>query len=220
MSSIFHSIQNVLWTNGYVCVKSMPKLGRSRLIDVHHKDHVRLSSLELVADEIYTRGLAGNVAEVGVFQGDFAQQVNRLFPDRKLYLFDTFEGFDERDSQVDRQNGYSRADGRFPTSVELVLNKMAHPTQCIIKKGWFPESAAGVEDQFVFVSLDVDLYQAISSGLEFFYPRLVRNGFIFVHDFNNTNYRGVKPAVREFCSRQGIGYFPLTDESGSAVIIK
>ena len=126
MSSIFHSIQNVLWTNGYVCVKSMPKFGRSRLIDVHHKDHVRLSSLELIADEIYTRGLAGNVAELGVFQGDFAQQVNRVFPDRKLYLFDTFEGFDERDSQVDRQKGYSRADGPFPTCVELVY----FPTKC------------------------------------------------------------------------------------------
>lgn len=220
MKHIFHLLQNLLWKKGYVCMKSMPRLGRPRSIDVHHKDHVRFSSLELIANEIYIRGLAGNVAELGVAQGEFAKRINKAFPDRKLYLFDTFEGFDERDAKVDRQKGYSRADGVFPTSVDLVLKKMEYPEQCIIKKGWFPESAVGVEDKFAFVSLDVDLYSAISSGLEFFYQRLVEGGYIFVHDFNNKNYQGVKPAVREFCSKQGIGYFPLTDESGSVVITK
>ena len=38
-----------------------------------------------------------SVAEGGVFRGDFAKYINKVFPDSKLYLFDTFEGFDSRD---------------------------------------------------------------------------------------------------------------------------
>lgn len=220
MKYVFHQFQNFLWRKGYVCMKSMPKLGRPRSIDVHHKDHVRDSSLELIAHEICTRGLVGNVAELGVFRGDFAKLINKVFPDRKLYLFDTFEGFDERDAKVDQQKGYSLADNVFPTSTDLVLKKMEFPEQCIIKKGWFPESAVGVEDKFVFVSVDVDLYQPMISGLKFFSQRLVEGGYMFVHDFNNKNFQGVKPAVRKYCSKQGIGYFPLSDESGSVVISK
>ena len=30
-----------------------------------------------------------------------------MFPDRKLFLFDTFEGFDERDIIIDKANSYS-----------------------------------------------------------------------------------------------------------------
>ena len=37
------------------------------------------------------------VAEGGVFQGDFARHINRCFPKSKLYLFDTFSGFDKKD---------------------------------------------------------------------------------------------------------------------------
>jgi O-methyltransferase len=63
------------------------------------------------------------------------------FPDRKLYLFDTFEGFDERDVKIELKNNYSAGNQDFSnTSVELVLNKMKHKDNCIIKKGFFPET--------------------------------------------------------------------------------
>jgi O-methyltransferase len=52
-----------------------------------------MSSLELVAHEIYENNVIGEVAELGVYRGDFASIINALFPDRKLYLFDTFRGF-------------------------------------------------------------------------------------------------------------------------------
>lgn len=58
------------------------------------KDYVRIKCFELVVKEIKKRKLQGAVAEVGVFQGEFAQYINVAFPDSKLYLFDTFDGFD------------------------------------------------------------------------------------------------------------------------------
>ena len=34
-----------------------------------------------------------DVAEAGVFQGEFAKWINQFFPNRVLHLFDTFQGF-------------------------------------------------------------------------------------------------------------------------------
>jgi O-methyltransferase len=213
-------IRRRLYRRGYVIGQDMPKIGRARRISVCEDEYVRISSLELVADEIYSRGVEGSVAEVGVFQGEFAKWINRAFPDRTLYLFDTFDGFDARDSDVDVRRGYSNAEGTFTTTIETVLEKMRYPKNCVVKKGWFPESAEGIREAFSFVSLDTDLYQPIYSGLKFFFPLLSKHGYMFVHDYNNAGYEGVKKAVRQFCSEEGIAYFPLTDRSGTAVVAK
>jgi O-methyltransferase len=214
------SLKKMAYRKNYVFFKSMPMLERKRKFNVFDGDYVRLSSLELVADEINYLGIPGNVAELGVYRGDFAKCINEAFPERKLYLFDTFEGFDERDIKIDRQKGYSLGEDEFHTSVGLVLKKMKYPDNCVVRKGWFPESAYGISDKFVFVSIDVDLYQPIYAGLEFFFPRLVRGGYIFVHDYNSKKYSGVKAAVREFCMQNNTVFFPLTDRTGSAVIPK
>ena len=64
----------------------------------------RIASLAIVADEIYRKNISGAVAEAGVYKGDFAQHINVLFPDRKLYLFDSFEGFNKDDVKKDFDN--------------------------------------------------------------------------------------------------------------------
>ena len=44
---------------------------------------------------------------------------------------------------------------------------MTYPNNCIIKKGFFPDTAIGRGTIF-FVSIDVDLYNPIYNALEFF----------------------------------------------------
>ena len=88
-------------------------------------------------------------------RGTFARQINRAFPDRTLYLFDTFDGFPEQDAQIDNDRNYSPASQDFSrTSIEVVLGRMDHPERCVVKKGYFPLTAEDLEDEFVFVSLD------------------------------------------------------------------
>ena len=62
------------------------------------------------------------------------------------------------------------------TSIDIVLSKLLNSERCFIKKGFFPETAKGVETNFAFVSLDVDLFAPTLAGLEYFYPRLERGG--------------------------------------------
>ncbi len=200
---------------------SLNYLERNPVIDKNYFDYIRLATLELVSTEINAKKLAGNIAELGVYKGKFARYLNQYFPDRMLYLFDTFEGFDTRDVAKEKKENFSSGNQDFSdTSVAAVLKLMPWPAQCKPVKGFFPESAAAVEDTFVFVSLDADLYEPIYSGLQFFYPKLTKGGYIFIHDFNNDLYKGARKAVEQFCTEQRIGFVPLPDAGGSAIITK
>lgn len=200
---------------------SLEYLGRERRVDKNYFDYIRLATLELASYEIKKKGLAGNVAELGVYKGKFAKYINQYFPDRKLYLFDTFQGFDSRDIDREKSNNFSLAEQDFSdTSLEAVLRQMPIVAQCIPVKGFFPESARGIEDSFVLVSLDADLFEPIYQGLLFFYPRLVQGGYIFIHDVNNDAYKGAREAVEKFCLEQNINFLALPDGGGSAVVMK
>jgi O-methyltransferase len=210
-----------------IILREMDSLGRERTIKLENipyvnLDFVRLSSLELVAQEIKNKELKGAVAELGVYCGVFASYINQVFPNKKLYLFDTFTGFDERDLNYEKGLGVNSVyqDFNLDNYINEVMQRMPHKEACIIKKGYFPESLNGLEETFSFVSIDCDLYKPILAGLEYFYPRLEKGGYIFVHDFNYSWYPGARKAVCEYCEENKIGYFPLSDHGGSAVICK
>ena len=183
---------------------------------------IRLSALRLASREINKHHIKGAVAELWVYQGEFAAEINRKFPDRKIYLFDTFEGFDERDIQIEKENQYSKLEsGKFNnTSVDRVYNLLPYPSQAIFRKGYFPDTTCGLEENFALVSLDADLYKPMYEGLKFFYPRMNKGGYIILHDYNNSQFRGAGKAVVQFCKENDIFVVPLCDLHGSAIIVK
>ncbi len=165
--------------------------------------------------------LGGNVASLGVYRGDFARYINESFRDKVLYLFDTFEGFSQEDVQKDTDMAKCLGAKHFAnTSVELVLSKMPYPEQCIIKKGWFPQSAKDLEhESFCFVNLDCDLYEPILAGLRFFYPKMVSKGVILVHEYFFCGYVGVREAVEEFIQdNKYVHKMPIGDNLSMAII--
>lgn len=203
----------------------MPQIGRPRLIDVLENadtnDYIRLSTLELCGREILDAGILGSMAELGVYQGRFASKMNALLPDRTLYLFDTFEGFEASQQEHDNVHHALKHTRDFSdTSVELVLARMSRPDRCVIKKGFFPATAVDVADKFCLVSLDADLYEPLLAGLEWFWPRLVKGGYILVHDYNNSNFPGARAAVRRFAADSGIPFVPVTDPYGTAIFAR
>lgn len=103
---------------------------------------VRLSALRLHAREIEARKIPGDVAELGVYQGAFAAEINRLFPERRLWLFDTFEGFHARDLAIEAERTGVKAQRRSfaDTTIELVRSRLPHPEMARFVQGYFPES--------------------------------------------------------------------------------
>ena len=186
-------------------------------------DVIRTSTLSLIADEIHARELKGSVAELGVAQGKFARVINALFPERELHLFDTFEGFPQSDIADDKQRNFSDTKPEWYADIDMssLMSSMRHPERCIIHKGYFPDTAVGMEEErFCFVNIDCDLYKPILAGLEYFYPRLVKGGYIFVHDYRSKYFTGVRAALNEFAQKNNISYCVIPDNTGTAVITK
>ncbi len=191
----------------------------SRYVEVPF--YARIECLKSIRHMLDEDGIQnGSAAELGVYQGEFAKEINRIFPERNLYLFDTFEGFFEQDCNVEVERGYAEQNrkGYFSnTSEQLVLSKMKHPQMCHICRGFFPESADQIDEEFIFVNLDADLYAPTLAGLEYFYPRMVEGGVIMVHDYFSKAFFGAKAAVREYCSKNRIQYLPIGDTLSIAI---
>lgn len=183
----------------------------------------RVNFLEKFAQEIYRKEIQGAVAEAGVFQGDFSAEINQNFPDRKLYLFDTFEGFDDRDLSYEDnyESNPGRGDYFAATSTDLVISKLKYPMLAEIKKGYVPETFVGIEDTFCFVSLDMDLYKPTQRAMEWFWPRLNSGGVLLIHDyFDETGtFPNLKQAVIEFVETNDIFAMPIGDNL-SIVLVK
>lgn len=180
----------------------------------------RIAFLNSLGKLFSERLMIGSIAEGGVYQGEFACEMNRVFPDKKFYLFDTFKGFDNKDVKIEKEKKYSEYGESHlgMTSEELVLSKLPYTANVIIRKGYFPETALGIDDIFCFVNLDFDLFNPTLSGLEYFYPRMVNNGIILIHDYFSLNYRGVKEAVCEFQKKNCVlKLFPIGDENSIGI---
>jgi hypothetical protein len=179
----------------------------------------RIVFLERLGQLFKEKGIRGSMAECGVFLGEFAREINRVFPNNKLYLFDTFSGFDARDVDVEQKERYSVfGEGHFNiTNEDTVLNKMPHPEMCIIRKGYFPETTTTLDEAFCFVNLDFDLYNPTLAGLNYFASKMVKGGVLLIHDYFSGAFKGVKSAVDEFNENKGYPVLPIGD--GLSVMI-
>lgn len=172
----------------------------------------------------------GAVAECGVYRGLFSREINAAFPKKTIYLFDTFQGFDDKDVSLERKklqhsiNSIYHIGDFSNTSVEQVLSVLPYPENAVIKSGYFPDTATGINEQFCFVNLDMDLYQPTLAGLRFFSPLMTDNGVILVHDYFEFHYGdSIKRAIKEFiyaeqlCNRR-YRLLPIGDGTSIAVL--
>lgn len=181
-------------------------------------DPVRFATISLAINTIKNEKINGSLAEVGVFKGTSSRIIHLLAPERKLYLFDTFEGFPLE--YLEDKNITPRFKD---TNLKIVKKNLGDLNNIFIRKGVFPETAKGLESEiFSFVSLDVDLYLSTLKGLEFFYPRVSKGGYMFIHDYNNPYEcnKGVFRAVKEFLTDKPEKIIEIPDINGTAIIRK
>ena len=149
--------------------------------------------------------------------------INEAFPDKRMWLFDTFEGFDQNDVDKDTEEAKeSIRKGEFDrfnyTSEEIVRLRCMHRDKLIIRKGYVPDTFQGIETTFCFVNLDMDLYVPQLAALKFFAPRMEKNGVILVHDYYNKIFTGTTKAVDEFCESYKVTKYPIGDGLSIALL--
>jgi hypothetical protein len=183
-------------------------------------DLPRYFSFALICDQITKERLTGDIAELGVYKGNTAVLLAALA--RKLgstaYLFDTFQGFAVEDLMgIDADKSPVFAD----TSLEVVRSFVGDQNVRYIK-GRFPDSASSVPPnlRFCLVHIDCDLYAPFKAALQYFYPRLVKGGFLAMHDYYNLYWNGAEKAIDEFFSDKPEKLIPIPDKSGTVIIRK
>jgi O-methyltransferase len=189
-------------------------------LDVHESitvsdDYFRYATLGLAAQRVLDERIPGAFAELGVWRGETSAFLHRVAPERRLYLFDTFAGFPDRDLPP------GHVDVRFrDTSQEAVRRRVGPSSKVVLRKGYVPDTLEGLEDEtFAFVLLDLDLLEPSRASLEFFYPRLSPGGYLVMHDYNNSESDwACKRALDDFLSDRPEKLVELGDVWGSALI--
>lgn len=192
-------------------------------VDIHNSmialaDYNRYGTFGLAIQRILTENIPGCFAELGVYKGHLSSYIHRLAPERRYYLFDTFQGFPKGDLEP----GVIE-DNRFQdTSVDTVLKAIGDTRNIVVRQGYVPDTLKGLEhEQFAFVLLDLDLYSPTVAGLEFFYPRLATGGYLAIHDYNNPESNwACKRAVDAFMKDKPEHIIELADRFGTVLIRK
>ena len=191
----------------------------------------RSYTLQQMLTQVLDSGLEGNVAECGCWKGHssyiIATILKRYNFNQTFSIFDSFEGglsskdFQDTNSRKDLNESELKKEKLSFSSLESDLHKVLNPFKFYtLFKGWIPERFNEVSEQeFIFVHLDVDLYQPTKDGLEFFYPRLKKNGVIIVDDYGYSQFPGAKKSVDEFLMKNDYSIF-LKLLTGGCLIVK
>lgn len=184
-------------------------------------DASRFLGLMLNLRQLLDEAIDGDFAELGVWKGNSAAMLATFAAEsgKRLFLFDTFGGFDRRDLIGEDKNKKVEFED---TSIDFVREAVGHDEITTYVRGYFPESitAEVAERRFALAHLDCDLYVPMKAALEFFYPRMPRGGMLILHDYSSGCWPGATRAIDEFC--EAVGEFPTLwpDRHGTAIIRK
>ena len=154
---------------------------------------------------LHKLGKGGNVAEIGVDEGNFSKMIFDINTPDNFHLIDVWG--------TDRFH-----DGKYEGVKDYFKNELENE-QVHIHKKYSTEAAFDFEDKyFDWIYIDTDhSYETTRDELRLFAPKMKEGGIIAGHDYVKgnwiTTYRyGVVEAVHEFCVQFGWEFVYLTME--------
>ena len=180
-------------------------------------DSLRLSMLYILASEICSNGIKGDVVECGVCNGGSAAilaEVIKTDVNRKLWLYDTFSGMPS--PVVLDGDEAKKYEGKLVGSIgnvkNIICDKIGFPMEnIIIKKGLFLTTfKSKIPQSISLLHIDADWYNSVLLSLETFYPMVNIGGIIILDDFGH--WEGAREAFYDFCFEQNIK--PLLERVG------
>lgn len=162
----------------------------------------------------------GDVVECGCYKGMTGVLLQKTLqaaaPQKKLYLFDSFQGLPAQTKEDRLEKGEGAAfkdnkrigEGWFAATIEEVKESFSRydaPLPEIIP-GWFSDTLPQfLPSTICFAHLDGDFYESILCSLEHVYPRLSYGGIVVLDDYCDpvqheriNAYPGVKRACDAF----------------------
>ena len=150
-----------------------------------------------------TARTAGDVVEFGCYVGTTSVPLGKRLTgtDKKLYVYDSFEGLPEKSQEDEAPTGVQfKKDELLATKKQLIKNfKQADVPLPIITKGWFSNvSPEQVPARIAFAYLDGDFYHSVLDPLKLTWNRLSPGAIVIVDDYQNEALPGASKAVDEW----------------------
>jgi len=209
-----------------------------KLKSLNLKKEKKTNKVILLFDLIKSSPDGGVIVECGVGTG-FTLSVISKISKKKIYAFDSFEGFPDNTSEHDHKNiskvlRFSKWHYKLMT-IDLVKQNLINNdvktddinNKIIFKKGFFPNSFKDFNEEVCFLHLDVDLYNSYKDCLEFFFPKLKKGGIVtfdeYYKDINapsrkGWDWRGSNIAIDEYVEKNNLEL--LEHSTGYKYIIK
>lgn len=194
---------------------------------------IRTFSLIKIVKFIIEQRIPGDFVECGVWRGGSAMTIAKTLcdlgvNDRKIYLYDTFEGMTEAgelDFNIDLKKNYKDIQSKigfnrnshvwaYASLLEVQKNmlKTKFPSNKIIfKKGDVRFTLReDLPSSIALLRLDTDFYDSTRIELEQLYPLVSNGGSILIDDYGT--WAGCKLAVDEFREKNNIdSYLNILD---------
>lgn len=148
------------------------------------------SCFNFIKRQVRNRRLIG--AEIGVQNGGNAADILANLNLKRLYLIDSWEG-------------------KFESLFENLQKRFEDDRRVVILKNSSLEASQKVTDPLDFVYIDAGhSYGAVKEDLVMWSPKVKVGGFVCGHDYTK-RWPGVREAVLEYCSENGICYLVQSD---------
>lgn len=173
-----------------------------------HPDELLVLLTEL--KKVLDTGVEGDAVEMGCYEGTSALFIQRVLaqvsPDKKLWLYDSFEGLPDKTTEDDSALGMQFKQGELKASKAVLAKNFVKAGLKIpeIKRAWFYELDPGdLPWAICFAFLDGDFYESIMDSLKLVWPKMSAGSVLIIDDYQNNALPGVKQAVNEYTAQYG-----------------
>ncbi len=176
-----------------------------------------------ILERLIMAKIPGDVVELGCYKGTTSLFLQRLLKltDKKLYLYDSFEGLPEKTSFDMSTAGEQFKPGELSVSKKMLTYefKKANLDLPFIKKAWFKDlTPADMPKNICFGFLDGDFFDSISDSLKLCWPLVSNNGVLVVDDFSNEALPGASRACHSFFNQRSD--YKFNTSAGLGIYIK
>lgn len=156
------------------------------------------------------RDVPGDVIECGVFRGGglltFCRAMTRLNINKHIYAVDTFCGMPEPSAEDLPETGRSVFEGAFRyNSMALVSGRLriaGERQRVTLVQGLFEDALPRLPlgQTFSFAFIDCDYFEGARFCLNWLYPRMNKDGYLCVHDYQSQDAPGITRTFDEYFS--------------------
>lgn len=241
-------VKIMLKAMGYKISKIISFDMEEEFIDIYEKckDYTmtsieRMYSLYKAVEYVVKFKIPGDIVECGVYKGGSlmtaASTLLRMGEkQKKIYLYDTYEGMSEPTDEDIRamDNAIAKREARRDSqeksykkccyaSIEEVKRNMlstGYPQENLIfVKGKVENTIPNtIPHKISLLRLDTDWYESIYHELNYLFPRLSRNGVIIIDDYGW--WKGCKKATDKYFEENGIRIFLCRIDNTGRIGIK